>query len=56
MVNGLWALGLAVVGILWFVHMVRTAPMQPGEYSAHDMRDGLPRESEQDDDETREAA
>lgn len=54
MVNGLWALGLAVVGILWFVHMVRTAPMQPGEYSQLDNMDG--RREDASDNETREVA
>jgi len=56
MVNGVWLLGLVVLAALWFVHMCRTAPIQPGEYSAHDMRDGLPRRGEQGDDETREVA
>ena len=56
MIDGIWFLALVVLGALWVAHMIRTAPMEPGEYSAHDMRDGLPRRSAQDDDETREVA
>lgn len=54
MVNGWFLLGLVVLAALWFVHMCRTAPMQPGEYSQLDIMDG--RREDADDDETREVA
>lgn len=41
MVNGLWVLGLAVLGVLWFVTMCSRATPMPGTYSRLDSLDGL---------------
>ncbi len=39
-----WIVGLAVLaGCTWWA--IATAPVEPGEYSAWDERDGLPREA-----------
>jgi hypothetical protein len=54
MIDGIWFLALVVLGALWVAHMIRTAPMEPGEYSRLDNMDG--RREDASDDEAREVA